>query len=337
MKLSILDQVPVPEDTKVEDAFSASVNLAKEAETLGYKRYWIAEHHDFKGLACPNPDTLITLIGSQTNKIKLGAGAVLLPHYSPYKIAETYNLLSVLFPGRIDLGLGRAPGGSAEASIALSGNYLENVRTYPESVKTLTGFLDNKEQDNPLFNKIKATPLPKNKPKVWILGTSEKSAELAIKNKLNYVFGHFMSAANGPEIVAKYKENFFKDHQINPEVIVAVSVICAETTKEAEEIARSTAIWSALNDTFEFDQIPSYKKAEAYKGTSEIEGKIQESLKKMIIGDPQSVSKKLKELAEMYQVEELILVTNTFNYKDRMNSFNLIGKEMQLSLPEEIL
>lgn len=330
MKLSILDQVPVPENTEVEEAFSETVNLAKIADNLGYSRYWIAEHHDFAGLACPNPDTLMTLIGSQTNKIKLGAGAVLLPHYSPYKIAETYNLLSVLFPGRIDLGLGRAPGGSAEASIALSGNYLENVREYPESVKTLNNFINNSEQNNSLYNKIKASPLPDNKPSVWMLGTSEKSAELAVENKLNYVFGHFMSAANGPEIVAKYKNKFFTNHQINPEIIIAVSVICAETTEKAEEIARSTAIWSAFNDTFEFDQIPSYEKAKAYKGNTVTEEKIQKSLNKMIIGNPQEVDKKLTKITEMYQVEELMLVTNTFDYKDRMNSFNLIAKEMQL-------
>src|SRR5699024_7758737 len=128
MKLSILDQVPVREGVNIEDAFSESVNLAKKAEEFGYNRYWIAENHAFAGLACPNPDTLLPLIGSQTQTIKLAAGAVLLPHSSPYKLAEHYNLLSVLFPGRSDLVLTKAPGGSSEASIALSGNYLEKVK-----------------------------------------------------------------------------------------------------------------------------------------------------------------------------------------------------------------
>src|SRR5699024_10588678 len=233
---------------------------------------------------------------SQTQTIKLGAGAVLLPHYSPYKIAENYNLLSVLFPGRVDLGLGRAPGGSAEASIALSGNYLEKVKKYPESVKTLNHFINNEKHDNSLYNKIQASPIPSQKPTLWVLGTSEKSIEIEIENKLNYVFGHFMSNANGTEIITKYRKKilkknkkyektivtkfnyiivhfisndnrtkiitkyikkFFKKHETNPEIIIAVSVICAETTKQAEKIARSTAIWSAYNDTFEFDQIPS--------------------------------------------------------------------------------
>lgn len=331
MKLSILDQVPVPEGVNIEDAFSESVNLAKKAEEFGYNRYWIAEHHDFAGLACPNPDTLMTLIGSQTQTIKLGAGAVLLPHYSPYKIAENYNLLSVLFPGRIDLGLGRAPGGSAEASIALSGNYLEKVKEYPESVKTLNHFINNEKQENTLYNKIEASPIPSQKPTLWVLGTSEKSIEIAIENKLNYVFGHFMSNANGPEIINNYRDKFFKEHETNPEIIIAVSVICAETTKQAEKIARSTAIWSAYNDTFEFDQIPSYEKAQNYRGSEESEIKIQKALNKMVIGNPKEVSKQLKEIKDMYQAEELMLVTNTYDYKDRLNSFKLLANEVQLS------
>lgn len=327
MKLSILDQVPVPKDIQVEQAFSESVELAKTAENIGYTRYWVAEHHDFSGLACPNPDTLITLIGSQTSKIKLGAGAVLLPHYSPYKIAETYNLLSVLFPGRIDLGLGRAPGGSAEASIALSGNYLENVRAYPESVKTLNDFINNHEHDNKLYNKIKAAPLPKDKPDVWILGTSEKSAELAINNQLNYVFGHFMSEANGPEIVAKYKDTYIKNFNKAPQVIIAVSVICAETTEKAEEIARATALWSK---TPNFMQIPSYEEANKYHGSKEVEDNVAKTLNKMVIGNPKQVKEELTKLSELYQTNELMLVTNTFNFEDRTKSFNLIAKEMQL-------
>lgn len=330
MKLSILDQVPIPENALVEEAFSETVKLAKQAEKLGFNRYWIAEHHDFPGLACPNPDTLITLIGSQTSNIKLGAGAVLLPHYSPYKIAETYNLLSVLFPKRIDLGIGRAPGGSAEASIALSGNYLENVRTYPESVKTLNNYINNTEHDYDIFNKIKAAPLPENKPDTWILGTSEKSSELALDNKMNYVFGHFMSGAKGPDIVGKYKAAFKEKHFLTPKIIVAVSVICAETTEKAYKIARSTALWTEFNEAPLFKQIPSYEKAHQYIGTKEAEARIKKNLDKMIIGNPSVVKKELMELSEKYEINELMLVTNTFDFKDRLKTFELLAKEMQL-------
>lgn len=330
MKLSILDQVPVPADMTVTDAFEASVQLAKKVEELGYQRYWVAEHHDFIGLACPNPDTLLTLVGAQTNKINLGAGAVLLPHYSPFKVAETYNLLSVLFPGRIDLGLGRAPGGSAEVSIALSGNYLEKVRTYPESVKTLNRFIKNQPHDNNLYNKIKAVPLPNKQPNLWMLGTSKKSAELAVKEKLNYVFGHFMSSAQGPEIVSHYKNTFKQIYEQTPETMIAVSVICAETTQEAKKIARSTALWTSFNEKPLYSQIPSYEEAEQFKGTQEEEATIKKTMSKMIVGNPQSVIQQLNELRELYRTDELMLVTNTYDYADRIKSFKLIAKEGQL-------
>jgi len=330
MKLSILDQVPVPAGVKVKDAFEASVQLAKSAEKLGYSRYWVAEHHDFIGLACPNPDTLLTLVGTQTNKINLGAGAVLLPHYSPFKIAETYNLLSVLFPERIDLGLGRAPGGSAEVSIALSGNYLENVRDYPESIRTLNRFIKNQTHDNSLYNKIKAAPLPNKQPNLWMLGTSEKSAELAVSEKLNYVFGHFMSDLQGTEIISRYKETFNQTYKQTPKTMIAVSVICAETTKEAKKIARSTALWTSFNEKPVYSQIPSYEEAERFKGTQEQEAKIKKTMSKMIVGNPQSVIQQLNELCELYQTDELMLVTNTYEYADRIKSFKLIAKEGQL-------
>ncbi len=132
MIVSILDQSPVLEGSSQAKALEESKKLALLGEELGYKRYWIAEHHDMKGLSCSSPEVMISYIGASTKKIRLGAGAVLLPHYKPYKVAETYHMLETLFPGRIDIGIGRAPGGSAEASMALSGNYLDNVKNFPD-------------------------------------------------------------------------------------------------------------------------------------------------------------------------------------------------------------
>lgn len=141
MRLSILDQSPISAGKTAKEALAASVALAQTAEKLGYTRYWIAEHHDMDGLACPSPDVMLGVIGAQTEKIIIGAGAVLLPHYKPFRVAEKYNLLATLFPGRIDLGIGRAPGGSAEATMALSDNFLEEVRKMPSTLDQLLNFL----------------------------------------------------------------------------------------------------------------------------------------------------------------------------------------------------
>src|SRR5690625_3126809 len=266
MKLSILDQAPISAGKTAGEALDASLQLAKLGDELDYTRYWIAEHHDMNGLACPNPDVMLGVIGAQTKKIRIGAGAVLLPHYKPYRVAETYNLLATLYPGRIDLGIGRAPGGSAEVTMALSDNFLEQVRKYPESLDELIQFLNNDVPEGHMFSKIEPTPIPKASPQPWLLGTSEKSAVLAAEKGMPYTFGHFMSSQDGPAIVRDYKEGIAKnDANKVPQAIVAASVICAETTEEAEELALSNQLWKVLQDKGEGqDGVPSMEEAKTY-------------------------------------------------------------------------
>lgn len=174
MKVSILDQSPVSSHQTPAEALEASMQLAKAGDKLGYERYWIAEHHDLSGLACSAPEVMLGYIGAQTNRIRIGSGAVLLPHYKPYKVAETYNMLATLFPGRVDLGIGRAPGGSAEATNALSDNFLQQVFKMPELVEELLQFLDDKFPAEHEYAKLSASPLPPVSPEPWLLGTSKK-------------------------------------------------------------------------------------------------------------------------------------------------------------------
>src|SRR5699024_469701 len=153
--------------------------MAHHAEKLGYERFWIAAHHDLYGLASPNPAVMLGIIGAQTEKIRIGAGAVLLPYYKPFHVAETYNLLETLYPERIDIGLGRAPGCSAEVSMALSDSYLEGVRHYPDAVESLRQFLHDDHPTSHTFHKISPTPIRDASPEMLVLGTSEKTAPLA--------------------------------------------------------------------------------------------------------------------------------------------------------------
>src|SRR5690625_1147187 len=234
LKVSILDQSPVSVGMTEKDALQTSIRLAKYGEKLGYERYWIAEHHDLFGLTCPNPSVMLGVIGSQTETIRVGAGAVLLPYYKPFHVAETYNLLATLFPGRVDLGLGRAPGGSAEVSLALSDNYLQEVQKYPEKIDELQAFLHDHFPEDHMYHTISPTPVPEASPEVWMLGTSEKSAILAIEKKLNYAFGHFMTDKDGPAIVKKYRDGMKEQYpNHHPYTIIAINVVCAETTEKA--------------------------------------------------------------------------------------------------------
>ncbi|WP_079530441.1 LLM class flavin-dependent oxidoreductase [Halobacillus hunanensis] len=330
MKLSILDQSPVSSGTTAHQALIESMKLAKTGENLGYSRYWIAEHHDIAGLSCPAPEVMLGYIGAHTESIRIGAGAVLLPHYKPYRIAETYNLLATMFPERIDIGIGRAPGGSAEATMALSDNFLDQVRRMPESFDDLLHFLQSDFPSDHLFSKVSASPQPEVLPEVWMLGTSEKSALLAAQKGTAYAFGHFMSNNNDPEIVHTYKRNFSRTGLVQqPQFILAVTVVCAETTERAEEIALSSILWSIQRSTGEGEKgVPSVEEAKRYTFSVEDQQKVEKMRKKMIIGNPKAVKQKLIDIQRLYYADEIIIVTITHHYEERIQSYKLIAEEL---------
>lgn len=325
MRLSVLDQSPIAKGKTSKEALEATIELAKLTDKLGYHRYWVAEHHDLGGLASPAPDILLGIIGSQTEEIRIGSGAVLLPNYSPYHIAERYNELATLYPDRVDLGLGRAPGGSAEVSIALAGNFLEKVRQYPKLVDEVIHFLHQDFPSDHMYSKITAAPVPESPPVPWLLGTSKKSAKLAIEKGLPFVFGHFMSNSNGPSIVKEYMEKVpnGKSH-----VFVTVSVICAETTEEAEEIAMSNHLWKILQDRGEGKEgVPSIEEAKTYSYTPEEKERIVSMKQNQIVGNPTQVREQLENLQSEYEVNELMIVTITHSYESRKKSYQLLAEE----------
>lgn len=330
MKVSILDQSPVVANGTQTEALQQSLRLAQAGERWGYERYWIAEHHDLKGLACSNPDVMLSYIGAQTSTIRIGAGAVLLPHYKPYKVAETYNMLATLFSNRIDVGIGRAPGGSAEATMALSDNYLEQVRMLPDKVKELLQFFDHGFPKDHMFSKVAPSPVPSVLPQPWILGTSGKSAKMAAENGLPYTFGHFMSEKDGKEIAQQYKQNFQAKRTLkNPQIIVTVSVICAETTEEAEQLAMSSYLWQLQQQTGKSTSgIPSMEEARNYCFSDKEWESITDMKQKSIVGNPKEVVRTLKDLQQAYQADEMMIVTITPTYEARLRSYELIANEL---------
>ncbi|WP_047983727.1 LLM class flavin-dependent oxidoreductase [Ornithinibacillus californiensis] len=322
MKLSILDQTPIADGKNAKEALFESINLAKLGDSLGYRRYWIAEHHDLDGLACPAPEVMLGTIGMNTERIRIGAGAILLPHYKPFKVAETFNLLATMYPERVDLGLGRSPGGSAEASVALSGNFLENVRKIPELIDQLQQFLTGSFAEDHMYSKIKPTPIPAVSPEMWLLGTSEKSAILAAEKGMNYAFGHFMSDQDATPILSTYRESLISKHPSkDPKVILAVNVICAETSEEAEELAIRSYYWGKRKG--------EYSTPENDKKPAEDQKDYRRSQHKMIVGDPYQVSEKLMALQQTNKVDEFMILTNTPTYEERNRSYELLAKTFQ--------
>lgn len=332
MKISILDQAPVSSNQTARDALVEAMKLAQAGETLGYTRYWIAEHHDLAGLACSAPEVMLGYIGAHTKKIRLGPGAVLLPHYKPFKVAETYNMLATLLPGRVDIGIGRAPGGSAEATNALSEHFLQQVWNMPNLVKDLLHFIDGDFPQDHQFAKVKPSPLPDEAPIPWLLGTSKKSALLAADNGLPYVFGKFMSDNDGQESVSQYRENFKPRKQgQTPEVMITVSAVCADSDEQAEEVALSSLIWALQRGKGEgLEGVPSIREAKNYPLNSEEAQVLHKMKQKMIIGSPKSVNKKLVELRDVYQADEIMIVTITHSPQDKIKSYELIAEELLL-------
>ena len=330
MKLSILDQSPRSKGKTTGQALQDSMQLAQNGERLGYTRYWIAEHHDFSGLSCSAPEVMLGYIGAHTETIRIGAGAVLLPHYKPYKIAEVYNMLATLFPGRIDLGVGRAPGGSAEVTMALSDQYLQNVFNMPKSFKELIHFINDDFPSNHTYSKTSAAPVPAIPPQPWVLGTSTKSAKLAAENGTAYAFGHFMSDKDGPDIMKTYIENFKPNAKLTQsESIVAVSVICAESTELAEKLALSGFLWKLQLAKGEGEEgVPSVEEAENHPYTSEEQEMLEAMRRKTLIGNPKEVKEQLVELQSLYNNDESMIVTITHSYNDRVQSYELLANEL---------
>lgn len=329
MKLSILDQAPISSNQSPREALQDSMKLAQAGENLGYMRYWIAEHHDLPGLACSAPEVMLGYIGANTKKIRIGSGAVLLPHYKPYKVAEVYNMLATIFPNRIDVGIGRAPGGSAEATNALSDNFLQQVWNMPNSVQDLLYFLDNDIPPEHHHARVSASPIPSIPPIPWLLGTSKKSAILAAEKGLAYAFGKFMSDQDGGAIIKQYKDHFKpRKHHDSPQVIVTVTAICAETSDKADEIALSSLVWGLQRKRGEGTHgVPSIQDAKSFL-RNEKDGLLDEMKQGMIIGNPQEVKKAFQTLQDQYNADEIMIVTITHSPLDKIQSYKLIAEEI---------
>lgn len=306
--LSVLDLVPVLGLADPKSALDHSVSLAQTAERLGYSRYWVAEHHDMPSIVSSCPEVLLSHVGAKTERIRIGSGAVLLPYYKPYKVAETFHMLATLYPGRVDLGIGRAPGGHAHASMALSDNYLEGVRRLPETIRSLVELIadDFRVEGQP----VSARPLPAVPPELWMLGTNIKSAHFASRYGTGYVFGHFMSDQDGKTIIDTYRDGF-QASAISPvpRVIVAVSVVCAETDEEA---ARSAELGARL-----------------FLGPSAVSGEERRQFRgRAIIGAPENVKRQLLDMREQYGADEFIVVTTAHDYGARIRSYELLAESL---------
>ncbi|WP_336759319.1 MsnO8 family LLM class oxidoreductase [Paenibacillus sp. USHLN196] len=322
--LGVLDLVPRLHDATAEQALQQSVTLAQRAEAWGYSRYWTSEHHDMAELASASPEVLLSHIGARTTTIQLGSGAVLLPHYSPLKVAESFRLLAALYPGRIELGLGRAPGGGPHATMALSGNYLQHVSKLPESLAALTELLEDRYtyEEHP----VTARPIPELPLSLWMLGTNVKSAEFAARFGMGYVFGQFMSDADGTEAVRRYREGFIPSATMKePEVMVAVSVLCAKSETDALAWSRDMAEKRKADGKEQSTEPNSSTDLVSRTKDSASSDHLKEAARHYA-GTPEQVWSQLQQVSRRLDTERLLLVTAGPDYERRLDSYQLLAE-----------
>ncbi len=323
--LGVLDLVPRLNGATAEQALQQSVTLAQRAETWGYSRYWTSEHHDMDELASASPEVLLAHIGARTNTIQLGSGAVLLPHYSPLKVAESFRLLAALYPGRMELGLGRAPGGGPHATMALSGNYLQHVSKLPESLAALTELLEDRYtyEEHP----VTARPIPELPLSLWMLGTNVKSAEFAARFGMGYVFGQFMSDADGTEAVRRYREGFIPSaHRKEPEVMVAVSILCAETEEEALSWSREMTKNRGAGGEEVPRQPDIHTRTHPDTIAHDVDHASETEAQRHYTGTPLQIWEKLQQVSDKLGTNRLLVVTAGPDYERRLASYRLLAE-----------
>jgi luciferase family oxidoreductase group 1 len=319
--LSVLDQSPIAEGATAGAALRNTLDLAGLADVLGYRRYWLAEHHGTPGLACASPEVMIGPVAAATSRIRVGSGGVMLPHYSPLKVAETFSMLSGLFPGRIDLGIGRAPGTGARIALALQRDRrMLAPDDFREQLAELLGYFANR------------TPAMRfASPEAWLLGSSPQSAVWAAELGLPYVFADFI-IPEGAAMAAYYREHFASsEQQLKPRVAVAVWAICAPTDEEALRLSASFRMMMLELYRGRLMPVPTVERAEHFL---EQEGVPMEQLparRRIITGGPWQVRAALEAVAAEYGAEEVFVVNIMYDHAARRRSYKLIAEACGLT------
>ncbi|MCA0985093.1 LLM class flavin-dependent oxidoreductase [Halobacillus yeomjeoni] len=325
MKLSVLDQSPILHGSNPQQALQQTTELAKWTDKLGYHRFWVSEHHSTDSLAGSAPEILAAHLAAQTKQIRIGTGGVLLPHYSPYKVAETFRVLESLHPGRIDLGVGRAPGGMPNVNLALNGGKMPNVEDYPGEIEELMAYLHGQD---PHGMDLYATPKGETTPPIWMLGSSGTSARLAADLGASYSFAHFINGRGGFRAMERYRDYFSPSmQQSEPGGNVSVFVVCAETDEHAEFLASSLDLALLKIEQGEKRyEFPTPEEAIQYPYSSFERERVEDNRNRMVVGSPQKAKEELIQLADLYQVDEMIINTIVSPFEERLKSYELLAE-----------
>ena len=322
--LSVLDLAPVVAGSTPREALANSTDLIRRVEALGYTRYWVAEHHNMPGIASSSPAVLLSHLGNHSTTIRLGSGGVMLPNHSPLVIAEQFGMLEALHPGRIDLGIGRAPGTDQVTAAALRrGDPHKAAEEFPQSFRELLAYFDGEHPQ------IRAVPGKGYKPAIWMLGSSDFGAQVAALLGLPFSFAHHFAAANTEPALHIYKSHFTPSEESHglkePYCSIGVSVVCAETEERARYLAKPGELSFVRLRTGKPARFPSPEEAAEYQ-FSPLERELLRGREgSVIIGDQASVFAQLDDLVARTGVNELMVTTTLHDHADRVRSYELLA------------
>ena len=300
-------------------------------DRLGYTRFWVSEHHNTATLAGPAPEVLLAHLGAHTERIRLGSGGVMLPHYSALKVAENFKLLEALHPGRIDLGIGRAPGADRLTAYALNPANQFDEQAFTEQLLDLQAYLRDDRTPETIHERVQAIPQIDTQPALWLLSSSGQSGLFAAQLGMGFTFAQFINPSGGPAAVRAYRQQFRPSPELAaPEASVALFVLCADTEEKAAALAKAMYLQLLRFDQGLRNAFPTAAETAAYTFSPEEQNRLRYHQNRVVAGTPAQVHAQLSSLAAAYQVEELLLTSITASFEDRLRSYELLAEVFEL-------
>jgi luciferase family oxidoreductase group 1 len=324
--LSVLDLSPVSAGSSAGAALHNSLDLAPHAERLGYTRYWVAEHHNLPSIASTSPEIMIGQIAAATARIRVGSGGVMLPNHAPLMVAERFKVLEALFPGRIDLGLGRAPGTDPVTSYALRRRQ-DMTDDFPERLQELLAFENKAFPDGHPFRAIRAMPADVPLPPIYLLGSSDFSAELSASIGVGFSFAHHFASHDAVDAMLRYRAQFRSSPaNAKPHAILAVHVVAADSDEAAERLAATVDLNFVRRSRGEYLPLESPETALAYPYTPEDRARVRLGRRRLFVGSPATVRARLAPLIEATQADEVMITTMLYDHATRKRSYELLAE-----------
>jgi luciferase family oxidoreductase group 1 len=330
--ISILDQSPIIGTATPAQAIASTIELAKLADSLGFHRYWLAEHHALLGLADASPEILMARLGAETKSIRIGTGGIMLPYYSSFKIAEQFMMLEALYPGRVDLGLGRAPGGHPRtARVLFDGKPMDSEEGFIRQLAELSAIFKKTVPEGHLLDGQIANPTGPTTPEMWVLGSSTGGAAFASHLGMRFAFAHFINAYSGVEVAKAYRQYFKAGHEEKPHLAVAMIALVAESEEEAKLIERAMLMRWVMTAMGANRPVPTLEEAAAYSFSPREEAIAARERPRATIGTVEFVAERIAAVKEEFQADEVVLVAIAPSYELRTRTIAKLAAKFGLS------